>query len=106
MRFQARVGAFLQGLAILGWTIGRNVRVDTRWATSNAAEFADKRGNWLRSRRRHPGPWFFDRGAVAAGDPQRANRVRIVVDPVGSGFVESLARRAGTPPVSWCLNTV
>ena len=32
--FQARVGAFLQGLALLGWTIGRNVRIDTRWATS------------------------------------------------------------------------
>src|SRR5437879_4709010 len=36
--FQARVGAFLQGLALLGWTIGRNVRVDTRWATANADE--------------------------------------------------------------------
>ena len=36
--FQARVGAFLQGLALLGWTIGRNVRIDTRWATTNAAD--------------------------------------------------------------------
>jgi hypothetical protein len=27
--FQARVGAFLQGLALLGWSIGRNVRIDT-----------------------------------------------------------------------------
>jgi putative tryptophan/tyrosine transport system substrate-binding protein len=36
--FQARVGAFLQRLALLGWTIGRNVRIDTRWATTNAAE--------------------------------------------------------------------
>ena len=36
--FQARVGAFLQGLAQLGWTIGRNVRIDTRWATANAAD--------------------------------------------------------------------
>jgi hypothetical protein len=36
--FQARVGAFLQGLALLGWTIGRNVRIDIRWATLNAAE--------------------------------------------------------------------
>src|SRR5450755_536994 len=35
---QARVGAFLQELALLGWTIGRNVRIDTRWATTNAAE--------------------------------------------------------------------
>src|SRR5882757_9680812 len=36
--FQARLGAFLQGLALLGWTIGRNVRIDVRWATANAAE--------------------------------------------------------------------
>src|SRR5262245_12948318 len=36
--FQARVGAFLQGLALLGWTIGRNARIDTRWATANAAD--------------------------------------------------------------------
>ena len=31
--YQARYGAFLQGLALLGWTIGRNVRIDTRWAS-------------------------------------------------------------------------
>src|SRR5262249_6570270 len=36
--WQARFGAFLQALAILGWTIGRNVHLDTRWATPNAAE--------------------------------------------------------------------
>jgi hypothetical protein len=36
--FQTRVGAFVQELALLRWTIGRNVRIDTRWATSNAAE--------------------------------------------------------------------
>ena len=36
--YQAWVGAFLQGLALSGWTIGRNVRIDTRWATANAAE--------------------------------------------------------------------
>ena len=36
--FQARVGAFLQGLALLGWTIGRNARIGTRWATASATE--------------------------------------------------------------------
>jgi putative ABC transport system substrate-binding protein len=36
--WQERVGGFLQALGLLGWTIGRNVRIDTRWATSNAAE--------------------------------------------------------------------
>jgi hypothetical protein len=37
-QFQTWVGAFLQGLAVLGWTMGRNVRIDTHWATPNAAE--------------------------------------------------------------------
>jgi putative tryptophan/tyrosine transport system substrate-binding protein len=36
--WQARVGAFQQALALLGWTIGRNVRIDTRWATTNLAK--------------------------------------------------------------------
>ena len=36
--YPTRVGAFLQAMALLGWTIGRNVRIDTRWATANAAE--------------------------------------------------------------------
>src|SRR5689334_18451239 len=36
--FQAWFGAFLQGLQQSGWSIGQNVRIDTRWATENAAE--------------------------------------------------------------------
>jgi putative tryptophan/tyrosine transport system substrate-binding protein len=35
-RYQPWVGAFLQALALLGWTIGRNVRVDARWAIDAA----------------------------------------------------------------------
>jgi hypothetical protein len=38
LRFQTLVGAFLQELALLGWTIGRNVRIETRWATPKIAE--------------------------------------------------------------------
>src|ERR1700732_3864734 len=34
--FQARSGAFLQALAISGWPIGRNLRIDTRWAGGKA----------------------------------------------------------------------
>src|SRR5688572_25856551 len=33
---QARVDTFLQALAQLGWTDGRNLRIDTRWPTANA----------------------------------------------------------------------
>ena len=36
--YQARIGAFQQGLALLGWTDGRNARIDIRWATTNADE--------------------------------------------------------------------
>src|SRR5919201_6053294 len=33
---QTRMGAFLQTLAVSGWTIGRNVRIDTRWGARDA----------------------------------------------------------------------
>jgi hypothetical protein len=48
--FQARLSAFLQALALLGWTIGRNVRIDTRWATTNAAEIRRHAAELARSR--------------------------------------------------------
>jgi putative tryptophan/tyrosine transport system substrate-binding protein len=34
--FQIRLGAFLQGLAVLGWTIGRNMRIEIRWSGGKA----------------------------------------------------------------------
>jgi hypothetical protein len=37
---QARNAAFLQGLQQLGWTVGRNVRIDYRWAGAGTAQFA------------------------------------------------------------------
>ena len=94
--FQARVGAFLQGLALLGWTIGRNVRIDTRWATANAADI-----------RRHAAELaalapdvILANGASAVGPLLQATRTvpivfPVVADPVGAGFVDSLARPGG-----------
>src|SRR5205823_13386968 len=38
LEYQARIGAFLQTLGQLGWAIGHNVRIETRWATANAGE--------------------------------------------------------------------
>src|SRR6266436_2007931 len=38
---QARLAAFVQTLRELGWTDRRNVRIDTRWATGNAADTRD-----------------------------------------------------------------
>ena len=94
--FQARVGAFLQGLQQSGWTIGRNVRIDTRWATTNHAEL-----------RRHAEELvalapdvILAPGASALGPLLQATRTvpivfPIVIDPVGAGFVDSLARPGG-----------
>jgi putative ABC transport system substrate-binding protein len=94
--FQARVGAFQQGLALLGWTIGRNVRIDTRWATTNAADI-----------RRHAAELaalapdvILAPAATTVGPLLQATRAvpivfPSVVDPVGAGFVDSLARPGG-----------
>jgi putative ABC transport system substrate-binding protein len=94
--YQARVGVFLQGLAQLGWTIGRNVRIDTRWATTNHAEL-----------RRHAEELvalapdvILAPGASALGPLLQATRTvpivfPFVIDPVGAGFVDSLARPGG-----------
>jgi putative ABC transport system substrate-binding protein len=94
--FQPWIGAFLQGLAVLGWTIGRNVRIDTRWATANAAEV-----------RRHASELvslaaevILAHGATAVGALLQATRTVPIVfpavtDPVGANFVESAARPGG-----------
>ncbi len=94
--FQARLAAFHQGLALLGWTIGRNVRIDTRWATTNAAEI-----------RRHAAELaalapdvILASGTSTVGPLLQATRTvpvvfPNVVDPVGGGLVDSLARPGG-----------
>jgi putative ABC transport system substrate-binding protein len=94
--FQARLAAFYQGLALLGWSIGQNVRIDTRWATVNTAEI-----------RRHAAELaaltpdvILAHGSGTVGVLLQATRtVPIVfpaaIDPVGAGFVDSLARPGG-----------
>ena len=94
--FQAWVGAFLQALALSGWTIGRNVRIDTRWATANAGEI-----------RRHaaelvalaPDVILVHGTSTVAPLLQATRTVPIVFtavsDPVAAGFVDSLARPGG-----------
>jgi putative ABC transport system substrate-binding protein len=93
---QARNAAFLQGLAVWGWDAGRNVRIDFRFGGGDperyrkyAAEIVSNAPDVV----------------LAAGSPtvaalQQANaRMPVVfvnlVDPVGGGFVESLARPGG-----------
>src|SRR5262245_9071734 len=94
--FQVWIGAFLQGLALLGWTIGCNVRIDTRWATTNVAEI-----------RRHAAELaalaldvILAFGASTVGPLLQATRTvpivfPVMADPVGAGIVESLARPGG-----------
>jgi putative ABC transport system substrate-binding protein len=91
--FQARVGAFQQGLALLGWTIGRNVRVDTRWATANAAEIRRQAAELAAL----APDVILASGASTVGPLLQATRsvpivFPIAADPVGAGFVDSLAR--------------
>src|SRR3954464_12459890 len=95
-QFQTWVGAFLQALALLGWTIGRNVRIETRWAGGNAPEV-----------RRHAAELatlapdvILAHGGSTVGPLLQATRTVPIVfpvagDPVGAGFVDSLARPGG-----------
>ena len=94
--FQARLAAFLQELSQLGWSEGRNVRIDTRWATTdpaairrNAAELVALAPDVILAY-----------GASTVGPSLQATRSVPIVfpvagDPVGAGFVDSLARPGG-----------
>ena len=94
--WQTRLGAFLQALAVLGWTIGRNVRIDTRWGTPNAAEIRKQAGELAAL-----APDVILGGGSSTMTPllQATRTVPIVFtlanDPVGSGWVDSLARPGG-----------
>ena len=71
---QTRIAAFLQSLQQLGWTDGRNVQIDTRWGAGDADRLRRIRGGVGRSStRRYLGVWRFGGGAIATGDPHRAN---------------------------------
>jgi putative ABC transport system substrate-binding protein len=94
--WQARVGAFLQALALLGWTIGRNVSIDTRWASANAAEI---RKHAVELAALAPDV-ILAGGTSSVGPLLEATRTVPIVftianDPVGSGLVDSLARPGG-----------
>jgi putative ABC transport system substrate-binding protein len=93
---QARVAAFLQGLQQSGWTVGGNLRIDIRWATAeavrirkDAAELAALAPDVI-----------FANGVGSVGILLQATRAvpivfAVVADPVGAGYVNSLARPGG-----------
>ena len=95
--WQARIAAFQQRLAQLGWTDGDNVRIDTRWSTTNAD---DLRRHAAELAALAPDVLLGASGTTPAAALLQATRTvpivfAIVVDPVGAGFVASLARPGG-----------
>ena len=93
---KARLAAFAQGLRELGWTDGRNVRVDTRLSAGNADEISKYAAELVALA---PDVILAAGGAVVGTLLQATRTVPIVFtqtpDPVGAGFVASLARPGG-----------
>jgi putative ABC transport system substrate-binding protein len=93
---QARHAAFVQGLAQLGWTDGRNVRIEARWTAGNAADTRKYAAELVALA---PDVILVGGGASIGALLQTTRSVPIVFafvpDPVGSGFVDSLARPGG-----------
>jgi hypothetical protein len=91
-----RHGAFMQGLQELGWSIGRNLRIDTRWAAGDTGRIRSLAAEMVGL-----GPdVIFASGFSTIGPLIEATRTvpivfANVVDPVGAGFVASLARPGG-----------
>ena len=93
---RVRLAAFLQGLQQLGWTDGRNVRIDARWAAGDPDHFRKYAAELVAL-----GPDVILATATPAVTAlQRVTRsvpiaFVLVIDPVGSGLVASLARPGG-----------
>jgi putative ABC transport system substrate-binding protein len=93
---QARLGAFQQALQQLGWTDGRNVRIDTRWGEDDA----DRERKYAVELVTLSPDIILAGGSLSVAAVQQASRTVPIVfaavgDPVGAGFVDSLARPGG-----------
>jgi ABC-type uncharacterized transport system substrate-binding protein len=93
---QAQHAAFLQGLQQLGWTGGRNVRIETRWAGGNPADARKYAAELVAL----APDVLLAAGSTSAEPLLQATRTvaivfTIVADPLGSGIVDSLSRRGG-----------
>jgi len=93
---QARLTAFVQGLQELGWTDGRNVQIDYRWPAGDAERIRRYAAELAALA---PDIILAGGGAVVPSLLQATRAIPIVFtqtpDPVGAGFVESLARPGG-----------
>ena len=92
---QARLAAFTQALKQLGWSDGRNLRIDTRWATAD-----DIRRHAAELAALAPDVLVAGNGTPTVAPLLQATRTvpivfMTVIDPVGAGFVASLAQPGG-----------
>ena len=93
---RARLTAFVQGLKELGWTDGGNVRIDTRWSAGDAERNRTHAAELVAL----APDVILASGGTVVGLLQQATRTVPIVftqvgDPVGAGFVETLARPGG-----------
>jgi putative tryptophan/tyrosine transport system substrate-binding protein len=91
---QTRIAAFLGGLQQLGWTDGRNVEINARWATGDAE------GRKYAAELVALAPDVILGTGLYVGSLQQVTQTVpivfvLVADPVGAGFVASLARPGG-----------
>ena len=93
---QARLNAFVQSLQELGWTDGSNLRIDTRWAAGEGAKGRKYAAELVALA---PDVILASGGSIVGPLLQATHTVPIVFtqtpDPVGAGFVDSLARPGG-----------
>jgi putative tryptophan/tyrosine transport system substrate-binding protein len=92
----ARIAAFLQGLQQLGWSDGRDVQIDTRWAAGDVENFRRYSAELVALA---PDVILASNSLAVAALRQATHTTPIVfvgiTDPVGAGFVDSLARPSG-----------
>jgi putative tryptophan/tyrosine transport system substrate-binding protein len=93
---KARIAALQQGLQELGWADGRNLRIETRWAAGDPERIRRYAAELVALT---PDVIFAIGGPIVAAAQQATRTVPIVfvavIDPVGAGFVENLARPGG-----------
>src|SRR5439155_3771388 len=93
---QAPIAAFHKGMQEWGWTVGRNVRIDLRWETGDADRIRRYAAELVALA---PDVILASASAAMAAVQQTSRTVPIVfvniIDPVGAGYVASLARPGG-----------
>jgi putative ABC transport system substrate-binding protein len=94
--YQARNAAFLQGLGEFGWTVGRTVQIEYRWGLGDSQRYAAMAAELVALT---PEVILGNGTAVVAALLRATQTIPIVfvevVDPVGGGLVDSLARPGG-----------